>query len=73
MCNVDAAWDVNSGGCGIGGAFSGSMEISLPNLSEAHRYVSSPLMAEAMAVLLAVSAAVYSNVVIGFFCLLQML
>ncbi|KAF2559616.1 hypothetical protein F2Q68_00012902 [Brassica cretica] len=62
VCNVNAAWDVISGGCGIGGVFSGCMEMPLPNLSEAHSYVSSVLMAEVIDVRLAVSSAVYSNV-----------
>ena len=62
VCNVNASWDVNSGGCGIGGVFSGCMEMPLPNLSEAHSYVSSVLMAEVIVVRLSVSSAVYSNV-----------
>lgn len=62
VCSVDAAWDVNTGRCGIGGVLSGSMERPGHNLSEAHSYVSSALMAEAIAVRLAVSTAVYSNV-----------
>ncbi|KAF3610884.1 hypothetical protein DY000_02044449 [Brassica cretica] len=57
VCNVNAAWDVISGGCGIGGVFSGCMEMPLPNLSEAHSYVSSVLMAEVIDVRLAVSSA----------------
>ncbi|RID44707.1 hypothetical protein BRARA_I01485, partial [Brassica rapa] len=62
VCNVDAAWDAISGGCGIGGIFSGQSLSSLPNFSDSHSHVSSALMAEAIAVHRAVSLAVFSNV-----------
>ena len=62
ICKVDAAWNANSGECGIGGIFSGDSTRSLHNVSEAHSHVSSALMAEAIAVHRAVSLAVYSNV-----------
>ena len=62
VCSVDAAWDINSGRCGIGGIFKSTSMISLPNISESHSHVSSALMAEAIAVHRAVSLAVYSNV-----------
>ncbi|XP_013639114.1 PREDICTED: uncharacterized protein LOC106344250 [Brassica oleracea var. oleracea] len=61
-CKVDAAWDSSSGGCGIGGIFSGNNLKRIPNLSESRSHVSSALMAEAIAVRLAVVTAVYSNV-----------
>ncbi|KAF2572482.1 hypothetical protein F2Q70_00003416 [Brassica cretica] len=62
VCKVDAAWDSASGGCGIGGIFSGNNLKRIPNLSEPRSHVSSALMAEAIAVRLAVVTAVYSNV-----------
>lgn len=60
--NVDAAWDVTSGGCGIGGVFSGGTDQPVPNLSEFNTHVSSALIAEALAVRLAVVTAAYSNI-----------
>ena len=48
--------------CCIGGVFSGSCGVSLPNIFESHCHVSSALMAEAIAVHRAVALAVYSNV-----------
>ena len=62
VCNVDAAWDAKTGGCGIGGVFSGDNTRNLSTVSEAHNHVTSALMAEAIAVHRAVSTAVYSNV-----------
>ena len=61
-CKVDAAWDTSSRMSGIGGVFSGSNVASITNISESHGYVSSALMAEAIAVHRAVALAVYSNV-----------
>ncbi|KAG2326859.1 hypothetical protein Bca52824_009587 [Brassica carinata] len=62
VCNVDAAWDATTRGCGIGGIFSGEAVRTLPIMTEAFSHVSSALMAEALAVHRAVSFAVYSNV-----------
>ena len=62
VCNVDAAWDAKTGGCGIGGVFSGDNARNLLTVFEAHNHVISVLMAEAIAVHRAVSNAVYSNV-----------
>ncbi|KAL0884467.1 hypothetical protein Bca101_008448 [Brassica carinata] len=62
VCKVDAAWDANTGACGIGGIFTGSNTRRFPNLCETSAHVSSALMAEAIAVRLAVATAVYSNV-----------
>ncbi|KAF2616940.1 hypothetical protein F2Q68_00042484 [Brassica cretica] len=62
LCNVDAAWDAKARNCDIGVIFSGESTITLPNLCESHNHVSSALMAEAIAVRLAVVTAVYSNV-----------
>ncbi|CAF1788200.1 MADS-box protein FLOWERING LOCUS C isoform X5 [Brassica napus] len=59
---IYAAWDSSSGGCGIGGIFSGNNLKRIPNLSEPRSHVSSALMAEAIAVRLAVVTSVYSNV-----------
>ncbi|CAN6874067.1 unnamed protein product [Brassica oleracea var. botrytis] len=58
---IYAAWDSSSGGCGIGGIFSGNNLKRIPNLSEPRSHVSSALMAEAIAVRLAVVTSVYSN------------
>lgn len=33
ICNVDAAWNASSNGCGVGGVFSGNNHLSLSNLS----------------------------------------
>ena len=62
VCKVDAAWDTSSRMSGIGGVFSGSNVASITNISESHGYVSSALMAEAIAVHRAVALAVNSNV-----------
>ncbi|XP_013583484.1 PREDICTED: uncharacterized protein LOC106292444 [Brassica oleracea var. oleracea] len=62
-CHVDAAWDATSGTCGLGGLFSGSHPASrLPQISESRTLVSSALMAEALAVRLAVMNAAFSNI-----------
>ncbi|XP_048625344.1 MADS-box protein FLOWERING LOCUS C isoform X3 [Brassica napus] len=62
LFQIYAAWDSSSGGCGIGGIFSGNNLKRIPNLSEPRSHVSSALMAEAIAVRLAVVTSVYSNV-----------
>ncbi|KAJ4877372.1 RNase H domain-containing protein [Raphanus sativus] len=62
LCNVDAAWDAKSRHCDIRGIFSGENTITLPNLCESRNHVSSALMAEAIAVRLAVATTVYSNI-----------
>ncbi|CAF1887997.1 unnamed protein product [Brassica napus] len=62
LCNVDAAWDAKARNCDIGVIFSGESTITLPNLCESRNHVSSALMAEAIAVRLAVATVVYSNV-----------
>lgn len=59
---MDAAWDAKSRHCDIGGILSGENTITLPNLCESRNHVSSALMAEAIAVHLAVATAVYSNI-----------
>lgn len=62
-CHVDAAWDATSGTCGLRGLFSGSHPASrLPQISESRTLVSSALMAEALAVRLAVMNAAFSNI-----------
>lgn len=62
-CHVDAAWDALTGTCGLGGIFAGSIMVSkLPLLSETRSFVSSALMAEALAVRLAVMTAAFSNI-----------
>ena len=62
IAKVDAAWDAKSKSCGLGGIFSGENTPILPNLCESQNHVSSALMAEAIAVRLAVVTAAYSNV-----------
>ena len=59
VVKVDAAWDANSGRCGIGGVFTGEVVRSLPTVAESFSHVSSALMAEAIAVHRAVSLAVF--------------
>ena len=58
IAKVDAAWDAKSKSCGLGGIFSGENTPILPNLCESQNHVSSALMAEAIAVRLAVVTAV---------------
>lgn len=41
VVKVDAAWDATSGGCGIGGIFTGAGAPNVTNVSEAHSHVSS--------------------------------
>ncbi|XP_056845497.1 uncharacterized protein LOC130496889 isoform X2 [Raphanus sativus] len=62
LYNVDAAWDAKSRHCDIGGILSGANIITLPNLCKSRNHVSSALMAEAIAVHLTVTTAVYSNI-----------
>ena len=62
VVQVDAAWDVKTGKCGVGGIYSGEVPVYPHVISEALSHVSSALMAEAIAVHRAVSSAVYSNV-----------
>ncbi|XP_033139461.1 uncharacterized protein LOC103848971 [Brassica rapa] len=62
VVNVDAAWDANTGKCGIGGVYSGEVLNHPPAFSGACGHVSSAIMAEAIAVHRAVSNAVFSNV-----------
>ena len=63
ICNVDAAWDALSRNCGIGGMFSGwSPCPSLAPICESRNFVSSALMAEALAIRSAVMYAASSNV-----------
>ncbi|KAF2540268.1 hypothetical protein F2Q68_00029727 [Brassica cretica] len=62
-CHVDAAWDANSSNCGLGGIFSGHHSATcLPHLCESRPLVSSALMAEALAVRLAVMTAAFANI-----------
>lgn len=61
-CYVDAAWDARTEACGLGGVFSGPPSFDrLPHLSESRTLVSSALMAEALAVRLAVMKTAFSN------------
>lgn len=62
VCKVDAAWDTNSGRCGIVGIFTGEAVRPLPTVAESFIHVSSALMTEAIAVHRVVSLTVYSNV-----------
>ncbi|XP_056842911.1 uncharacterized protein LOC130495527 [Raphanus sativus] len=63
LCNVDAAWDARTLNCGIGGIFSGQEHIpKLVNISASRRFVSSAIMAEAIAIRSAVLYAASSNV-----------
>lgn len=61
-CYVDEAWDSVSRSYGLGGAFTGHSSVSqLPSLSGSRKSVS-VLMAEALAVRLAVMTAAFSNI-----------
>lgn len=61
-CHVDAAWRQDSGLCGIGGVFHGLSPRSLPIISFSRPFVSSALMAEALAIRSAVMMAASSNI-----------
>lgn len=62
-CNVDAAWDSTSRRCGLGGIFSGPVPVHLPTqLCSSRSLVSSALMAEALAVHLAVMTADFAKI-----------
>lgn len=63
VCYVDAASDAGSGNCGLGGLFSGHQSASrLPRLCESRPFVSSALMAEALAVRRVVMTATFTNI-----------
>ncbi|XP_022564506.1 uncharacterized protein LOC111209053 [Brassica napus] len=59
---INAAWDANTGKCGIGGVYSGEVLNHPPAFSGACGHVSSAIMAEAIPVHRAVSNAMFSNV-----------
>ncbi|XP_013718786.2 uncharacterized protein LOC106422541 [Brassica napus] len=62
-CHVDAAWDANSGNCGLGGVFTGPPSTThLRQLCESRPFVFFALMAEALAVRLAVMTAACANI-----------
>lgn len=56
-CYSDAAWSTITKRCGIGGIFKGSSSLRIPNISFSRRFISSALMAEAIAVRSAVMTA----------------
>lgn len=58
----DAAWDVSTGNCGLGWHLRDSTGFCAENSSSHRRFVTSALVAEALAVKAAVSAAVSSHV-----------
>lgn len=60
ICFVDAAWNPSSGTCGIGGVFK-NISPQLPDISASHHFVSSALMAEAIALRSTVMCAASSN------------
>lgn len=50
VCNVDAAWNASSGNCGLGVLYSGDKPTTLVSRTcEPHPFVSSAMMAEALA------------------------
>ncbi|XP_056852939.1 uncharacterized protein LOC130502211 [Raphanus sativus] len=62
ICHVDAAWKQETKTCGIGGVFTGAYIPSPPIISYSRRFISSALIAEALAVRSAVMMAASSNI-----------
>ncbi|KAL0717697.1 hypothetical protein Bca4012_067019 [Brassica carinata] len=56
-CNTDAAWSKDTGTAGLGWVFDGSIQSAVQHMSKSLPVVSSPLMAEALAMCEAVLAA----------------
>ncbi|XP_013729746.2 uncharacterized protein LOC106433468 [Brassica napus] len=59
LCFTDGAWDVGSKKCGMGWTFKDNAGLLLAQGSDARGYVKSVLMAEALALKTAISAAMY--------------
>lgn len=63
ICNVDGAWDPSTKNCGFGGVFSGwRPHREIEPLQASRRFVSSALMAEALAIRSAVMHAASLNI-----------
>lgn len=61
-CHVDAAWNPVSRTCGIGGIFQGAQRHTTTTINFSCQFISSALMAEAIAVRSAVMDAAASNI-----------
>lgn len=62
VCFSDAAWDSSSGNCGLGWQLRDSLDVCAEQSSSHRRYVPSVLVAEALAVKAAITAALSSHV-----------